>query len=644
MQTPKRGNIAPRLWLGLIFAVGFACAESTALCQSNLYTEGPGTNPLFSEIRNSIANGYAGTTIDVNNELVEGGLFIDYGVQSDLKIHTLGSSVVGENAHDNWTRWYQTDGATQVFRLFPGEENVRNDRPLAARIEAFDANTGWNIDDGEWNEWVARYTIVKPIDAAIFQAKDQDHEAWSVHLNMTASGNVYVQHRRPLPGQEKRELLVQDAIGKPFDVRIRDNGLDYEVYLDDRSEPFTTGRYVRNAVDGDNSNTRFRWGIYVGAKEVESEAIIFVSHATVNPELDFPTDPDDPTTDPLVAGWDTWSEVSADTWNATQTSGVSARAVGSPEAGGVFFNFSNPSVSNGASSDGQYGSVGPASASTSVAAPSDGVTLSNGFDGSIDFVLTDTTGAKRNLTGFHFDIGAFRPDAATDWQLEVLVGGALTAGPLATGSATVIAGPMADDESVDLTGLADSTLDANGSVTFRLSFTGGGGDPGSVASGHHLFLDNVGVTALVEAAAGDFDGSGSIDAADYALWASAYGSEEDLRADGNGDGVVDAADYSVWRDAFANASAAIHTDKAFSQATHGIWPLNHSMPSQDAPVSAPEPSAFVIVVGVFMAGVQSKTRTLRSVSAPTHPARETCRGATSTPRSSLSDLVRKPIR
>ncbi|CAN0336437.1 unnamed protein product, partial [Ectocarpus sp. 4 AP-2014] len=381
----------------------------------------------------------------------------------------------------------------------------------------FDANTGWNVDGGEWNEWVARYTIVKPIDAAIFQAKDQDDEAWSVHLNMTESGNVYVQHRRPLPGQEKRELLVENAIGQPFDVRIRDNGLDYEVYLGDQIEPFTTGQYVRNADPDDNSDTRFRWGIYVGAKEVQSEALVFVSHATVNPDIDFPTEPD-PIPGSLVAGWETWGEVVADTWNATQTNGVAAQAIGSPEAGGVFFNFSNGAVANGASSDGQYGSAGPSGANTSVAAPSDGVTLSNGFDGFIDFTITETTGANRELTGFHFDIGAFRSDAATDWQLEVLDGGELTAGSLATGTATVAADPMADDESIDLTDLADSTLDANGSVTFRLSFTGGGGDAGSTASGHHLFLDNVGVTALDQALSGDFDGDGSVNAADYVLW------------------------------------------------------------------------------------------------------------------------------
>ncbi|TWU28636.1 hypothetical protein [Bythopirellula polymerisocia] len=220
---------------------------------------------------------------------------------------------------------------------------------------------------------------------------------------------------------------------------------------------------------------------------------------------------------PLIAGWETWSEVAADTWNATQATGVTAQAVGTPEAGGSWFNFNNATVENGASSDGQYGALGPTGADSSVVLPTDGVTLSNGFDGFIDFTLTDTTGTAKALTGFHFDLGAFRANAATDWELEVLAGGDITAGFLATGTATVNQGPIQDDESIDLTGLADSTLEANGTVTFRLSFTGGTA-PETTASGHHLFLDNVGVTGLTLGVPGDFDHDGDVDGADFLAW------------------------------------------------------------------------------------------------------------------------------
>jgi hypothetical protein len=553
-------NFKPKAVTSIFCFFAILC-WSTQTADGQLYTEGPGTNPPFEEIRNSITNGYDGTVIDVDNAAVEGGFFGDLGIQGDLRLHTLANASIGQSRFGNWSRWYQTDGATQIFRLFPGEENVRNSRPLAARIEAFDANTGWNVDDGEWHEWVARYTIIKPINASIFQAKDQDNEDWSVHLNMNASGRVSVTHRRPLPGQPKTETLIENAVGQPFDIRIRDDGLNYEVYFGDMTTPFTTGRFVRNADPSDNSNTFFRWGIYVGAKEVESEAMIFVSHASVDPDIDYgepvdpidPIDPVDPVFGELVAGWDTWSQVGPDVWNATDTDGVTAQAVGTHEAGGAWINFDNGIVENGASGDGEYGSSGVTTASTSVAVRTDGVTLANGFDGFMDFTLTDSTGSARALGGFHFDTGAFRPNAATDWELEILSGGSLTAGSVASGSASVNAGPIQDDVSIDLSVLADNTLDANGTVTFRLNFTGGGGDAGAAQGGHHLFLDNVGVTLASDSIPGDsipgdFDGDGDVDLVDLDqfngnIGAEATGQLEDL--DLNGDGTVGADDFAL---------------------------------------------------------------------------------------------------
>lgn len=62
---------------------------------------------------------------------------------------------------------------------------------------------------------------------------------------------------------------------------------------------------------------------------------------------------------------------------------------------------------------------------------------------------------------------------------------------------------------------------------------------------------------------GDFNGDRIVDADDYNLWRSTFGSQSDLRADGNGDDIVDAADYVIWRKATsvggsgAIASAAV---------------------------------------------------------------------------------------
>lgn len=48
---------------------------------------------------------------------------------------------------------------------------------------------------------------------------------------------------------------------------------------------------------------------------------------------------------------------------------------------------------------------------------------------------------------------------------------------------------------------------------------------------------------------GDFDRSGTVDAADLAVWQAAYGVNDE--ADANGDGVTDGADFAIWQTAAA---------------------------------------------------------------------------------------------
>lgn len=233
-----------------------------------------GSDPSFQEILKSGAlprgqnskTGITGSKIKVEHQLVELTPEAKRPMAKDILIHTLGNSAIPRSDFGKWSRWYQEDGPTQVFRLFPGETNMRNERALAARIEAF---SELNWQHGPWHEWSATYTIIKPHGAAIFQVKNNVND-WAVQINMNDNGDVILNRRRG-----KDEVIATNMVAKPFFLRVRDNGNDYEVYLEGKK--VGDGSFARP-----EGQTAFRWGMYLGAHEVKHDAVIFVSGATVD--------------------------------------------------------------------------------------------------------------------------------------------------------------------------------------------------------------------------------------------------------------------------------------------------------------------------------------------------------------------------
>jgi len=254
----------------LIAVVGGILTQ--AVFSAPLFTQ-TGSDPAFQDILKSgvlpkgqnSKVGVKGSSIAVKHELVELTPESRRPICKEIMIHTLGNSAIPRADFGKWSRWYQEDGATQIFRLFAGEENVRNTRPKAARIEAF-SDEHWQ--QGEWHEWSGTYTILKPHGAAIFQVKN-DVNDWAVQLNMNSAGDIVLNRRR---GEDL--VIATNMVEKPFFIRVRDNGLDYEVYLNGTKAG--EGAFARPA-----GTTAFRWGMYLGEHDVTRDAMVFVSGATV---------------------------------------------------------------------------------------------------------------------------------------------------------------------------------------------------------------------------------------------------------------------------------------------------------------------------------------------------------------------------
>lgn len=131
----------------------------------------------------------------------------------------------------------------------------------------------------------------------------------------------------------------------------------------------------------------------------------------------------------------------------------------------------------------------------------------------------------------------------------------------------------------------------------QTNLTGDGPDGGNLLIDNVLvevFKDAASVTAntnpnpsLSEGLAGDYNGNGTVDAADYVLWRKTLGQAgAGLAADGDRDNMVDADDYTFWRARFGNSSG----------------------PGVGAVTSVPEPSTCALMLWAMLAAIAGRRK------------------------------------
>ncbi len=156
-------------------------------------------------------------------------------------------------------------------------------------------------------------------------------------------------------------------------------------------------------------------------------------------------------------------------------------------------------------------------------------------------------------------------------------GSTLTHVPLGT-SPAVDAGILYVPDDFDENGVTDSNDYALWKSTYGIpQFDQRGDGALRVADGTDSGARriDIGAVELNLVLTGDFDGDGTVGAADYSVWQDTRGSTTDLRADANGNGIVDEQDYEFWKQNFGAASAidaavgtaAVITSSALAQTT-----------------------------------------------------------------------------
>lgn len=110
---------------------------------------------------------------------------------------------------------------------------------------------------------------------------------------------------------------------------------------------------------------------------------------------------------------------------------------------------------------------------------------------------------------------------------------------------------LAQGNSLMFDALFDTSLTGDFETTYTLNLSGED-LPGEQQQVVEITL----LGEVVASLAGDYNGDGVVDAADYTVYQDSFGSTVDLAADGDNSGEIDAGDYAVWSNNYGATSAS----------------------------------------------------------------------------------------
>lgn len=288
-------------------SVGIAALTTTLALSSSAFAnfntnsseQFSSSNPSWATLNNNTSEA-KGTAININNSTYETGAGAS-SVTNALRFHHPFSSNMSPSSIGKFTRWYQVDGKTQIFRLFENDQDyTRGFNNAKGRIEAF-ANgnnlavrpTSTSDNQNKLMTFTARYHIISynPDEKIkIFQAKARvqsglSDPAWGPSINILENGMVEFE------GRQYKKVNVTNLLNnngtfrvRSFDVKIEDDGVDYKMY-------YNGNLRIHGAWDRTNRYTVSRWGMYLqanngpGVLNGNPEAIIYVSGAKVKTEF-----------------------------------------------------------------------------------------------------------------------------------------------------------------------------------------------------------------------------------------------------------------------------------------------------------------------------------------------------------------------